>query len=221
MVEYYDLCIHSRPECTDSPERLKLLSNKYGFTNIAITNHSTYWQPLESTDIILGIELVAKSAQMLRNLISIYRDKVTILTVHGGDERINRVACSDSRVDVLIHPESGTSNGLNHTLAKFAKRNDVAIGFSLDYLWRHRGYYRAKLLSLQRKNFSICRKFALKIVLTSGALSLYDLKAPREVEALSRYIGMDGTESESALSTIPRTILNKRLKGVKSGKEHL
>jgi ribonuclease P/MRP protein subunit RPP1 len=158
---------------------------------------------------------------MLRNLINIYRDKVTILAVHGGDERLNRVACSDSRVDVLIHPESGTSNGLNHTLAKFAKRNDVAIGFSIDYLWRHRGYYRSRLLSLQRKNFSICRKFALKFILTSGALSLYDLKPPREIEALSRFVGMDGPESESALSTIPRNILNKRLKGVKSGKELL
>lgn len=212
MAEYYDLCVHSRPECADSPERLKLVSNRFGFTNIAITNHSTYWQPLEFLDIIPGIELVATSSQMLRNLIDIYRGKVTILAVHGGYESINRAACSDSRVDILIHPENGRGNGLNHTLATFAKKNDVAIGFSIDYLWRHRGYSRSKLLSLQRKNFIICRKFELKIILTSGALSLYDLKAPWEVEALSRFIGMDGTESESALSTIPRDILNKRLK---------
>jgi len=217
MAEYYDLCVHSRPECADSPEKLKLVSNRYGFANIAITNHSTYWQPLESLDIISGIELVAKSSQMLRNLIGIYRDKVTILAVHGGDERINRVACGDSRVDILLHPESGTGSGLNHILATLAKKNDVAIGFSIDYLWRHRGYYRSKLLSLQRKNFSICKKFALKIILTNGAVSCYDLKAPREVEALSRFIGMDVTQSESALSTIPRDIVNKRLKIVKSG----
>jgi len=217
MTEYYDLCVHSRPECADSPEKLKFISNKYGFTNIAITNHSTYWEPLEFLDIISGIELVAKSSQMLRNLIGIYRDKVTILAVHGGDERINRVACSDNRVDILLHPESGTGNGLNHTLATLAKKNDVAIGFSIDYLWRHRGYYRSKLLTLQRKNFNICKKFAVKIILTSGAASCYDLKAPREVKALSRFIGMDVTESESALGTIPRDIVNKRLKIVKSG----
>ncbi len=221
MIEYYDLCVHSLPECADSPKRLKLASERYGFTNIAITNHSTYWQPIESQEIISGIELVATGAQMLRNLINIYRDKVTILAVHGGDEKINREACSDKRVDVLIHPELGPNNGVNKTLAKLAKRNHVAIGFSIDYLWKHRGFYRSKLLAFQRKNVIICRKFALKVVLTSGALSHYDLRAPREVKALSRLIGMDRGEAESALGDTPRGIVNTRLKAVTSEEQHL
>ncbi len=216
MIEYYDLCVHSLPECADSPSRLKLASEKYGFTNIAITNHSTYWQPMESQEIISGIELVAKGAQKLRNLIDNYRDKVTILTVHGGDEKINRAACSDKRVDVLIHPELGPNNGLNQTLAKLAKRNNVAIGFSIDYLWKHRGSYRSKLLAFQRKNFVICKKFALKAVLTSGALSHYDLRTPREIKAISRLIGMDRRESESALGDTPRGIVDTRLDAVTS-----
>jgi ribonuclease P/MRP protein subunit RPP1 len=216
MIEYYDLCVHSLPECADSPKRLKLASERYGFTNIAITNHSPYWQPMESQEIISGIELVATNAQILRNLIDIYRDKVMILAVHGGDERINRVACSDKRVDALIHPEVGPNSGLNQTLAKLAKRNNVAIVFSIDYLWKHRGFYRSTLLAFQRKNFIICRKFALKVVLTSGALSHYDLRTPRELNALSRLIGMDRSESESALSDVPRGIVNTRLKTVPS-----
>jgi len=56
--------------------------------------------------------------------------------VHGGDEQINRAACTDDRVDLLMHPERGKRGGLNQVTAKIAEKNGVALGLSFGYFWK-------------------------------------------------------------------------------------
>jgi len=210
MHRYVDLGVHAFPEGADTPKRFELVARRLGFYNIGIVYHSPYWTQLSDPRLISGVEVVAESVSELQKKIASYRHAVTILSVHGGNEKINRSACRDDRVDILMHPESGKHNGLNQVTAKLAKKTGVAIGFSLDYFWKTKESEKSRLLAFQRKNIALCKKFGLGVIITSDAYSHYDLRAPRELKALARLLLLKPNESDAALSSIPLQIIERR-----------
>ena len=212
MPKYYDLHVHSLPECADSPSRLKLVAKRYGYAGIAITNHSDYWNEATDDDIINGIEIVANGSTELREKVEKFRSRVDILLVHGGDPKINRAAVENACVDILAHPEVGRADGFNHVLAKSAADNDVAIEFNLDAFIRLRECARVRALSDFRRNLKLARKFGVSAILTSNAKSHYDMRAPREMIALAGLFDMTEEEAIQALSTVPVRIIEQNRK---------
>ncbi|MDD1721035.1 MAG: ribonuclease P [Euryarchaeota archaeon] len=210
MRYYIDIGVHAFPEGADTPQRLDLTARRLGFHSIAITNHTPFLAELPDCGIVSGVEIKAQNVGELKKKIALYRRTVTVLNVHGGNDKINRAACRDERVDVLMHPEHGRHNGLNQVTAKLAKRNGIAIGFSLSYFWKTYGIRRARLLAFQRKNIALCKKFDTKIVITSDACSHYDLRAPRELKALAKLTLLEDDEAEAALSSVPLDIVQRR-----------
>ncbi|MGZ4901353.1 MAG: RNase P subunit p30 family protein [Halobacteriota archaeon] len=210
MPRYVDIGVHAFPEGADTPQRLSLAARRLGFHSVVITNHTPFTPLLCDDSIVSGVEIKAQNVAELKKKIALYRRTATVLSVHGGNDKINRAACRDERVDVLMHPEHGRHNGLNQVTAKLAKKNGVAIGFSLSYFWNTDGMRRARLLAFQRKNIDICKKFGTKIVITSDACSHYDLRAPRELKALAKLALLQEHEAETALSSVPFDIILRR-----------
>ncbi len=213
MPNYYDLNVHSSPECEDPPERLISVAKRCGYTAIAITNHSNLWGEVTGEGVISGIEIVADKISGLKKKIEIYRPKVDVLLVHGGDPKINRAAVENSEVDILAHP----SHYFNHVLAKFAAENEVAIEFNLDEIIYTRGVPRVRALSAFQRNLKIARKFDVSMTITSGARSQYDLRAPRELIALAGLFGMSESEAVGALSETPWNIVTRNRKKKRPG----
>jgi ribonuclease P/MRP protein subunit RPP1 len=210
MREYVDLGVHPFPEGADTPNRLSLVARRLGFSDIIATVHSPYWSESPALSSSKGVEIVASTVRDLRKKIAFFRDVSMIVSVHGGDERINRAACRDDRVDVLMHPERGKRNGLNQITAKLAKKNGVALGLCLDYFWKTEELERSRLLSFQRKNVVLCRKFGVRVVLTSNAYSHFDLRVPRQLKSLARLVQLSDEDSEIALSDTPLYIVRRR-----------
>ncbi|MDY6959417.1 MAG: RNase P subunit p30 family protein, partial [Halobacteriota archaeon] len=132
---FYDFNVHSQPESDTSLSKLCEVAKRYGYSGLAITNHSDYFDididPVMSNfEVINGVEIVSDPSD-LKEMIRKFRPKVTLLSVHGGDERVNRIAVEDKRIDILCHPESERESGLNHVLARSATKNDVAIEFDM------------------------------------------------------------------------------------------
>ena len=210
MSRYIDIGVHAFPEGADTPLRLGLAAHKLGYHSVVITNHTPFTPLFCDDSVICGVEIKAQNVAELKKRIALYRRTATVLSVHGGSDKINRAACRDERVDVLMHPEHGRHNGLNQVTAKLAKQNGVAIGFSLSYFWNTNGTRRARLLAFQRKNIALCKKFGAKIVITSDACSHYDLRAPRELKALAKIASLNEDEAEAALSSVPFEIILRR-----------
>lgn len=208
MTNFYDLNVHSTPECEDSPERLVSVAKRYGYTAIAITNHSNLWSEATGEGIISGVEIVVDKISDLKKKIRDYRSKVDVLLVHGGNPKINRAAVENSDVDVLAHP----SRHINHVLAKSAAENKVALEFNLDALIYARDISRVRALSAFQTNLKLARKFGVLMVLTTGARSKYDLRAPREMIALAGLFGMSENEAIEALSETPWSIILRNRK---------
>ncbi len=210
--KFYDLNVHSIPDGKNAPQEMAALAKHFGYSGIAITNHSnTETKPsgFESNgfEVFRGIEIVSANASKLHGLIGKYRNSVDVLVVHGGDENINRAAVENRNVDILAHPQTPKDSGFNHVLARSASENNVAIEFNLDAIFKGRGGRRVHALSHFRKNVEIARKFDVPIILTSNAASCFDLRAPREMMALAGLFGMDKNEAISAISTVPSRII--------------
>jgi ribonuclease P/MRP protein subunit RPP1 len=216
MHEYVDIGVHAFPEGADTPKRFNLVANGLGFSEIVVTAHSPFWSQFPDSSLPSGVEIVAATVRDLRKKIAFFRGMSTIVSVHGGDERINRAACKDDRVDVLMHPERGKFNGINQVTAKLAEKNEVALGLSFDYFWKTEEMQRSRLLAFQRRNVSLCQKFGVQVIITSDAYSHYDLRAPRQLKALARLLLLTDREAETALSKAPLSIIKRRGKKTKA-----
>jgi len=214
MLNYFDLNVHAYPE-TDTPvEELLSVAKRYGYAGIAITNHDNIVEEdLASNYIFTGVEIKANSVSDLKRKIKLHWGKVSLLAVHGGNDKINRAAVENPKVDILAHPcgEKG-EGGLNHVLVRYAAENGVAIDFNMNSIIHSRRGERARTLGKMREILKLVRKYNTPMILTSHAHTTYDLRAPREMIALAALFGMPKEEATSALCDIPRGVLEKRWK---------
>jgi len=212
--KFYDLCVHAVPDGDNSVEELASLARHFGYSGFALTNHSDKLpqkKPVlpspEGFEIIRGIELVEENPSKLHGLVGKFRKNADVLIVHGGSEKVNRAAVENSGVDILNHPSFEKSSGINQVLAKAAADNEVAIGLNLRPLLHSRGSRRIRLLTDLRANLDLARKYDVRLVLSSDAMSCYDLRPPREMLALAELFGLEESEAIDALSTVPERIL--------------
>ena len=209
--KFYDFNIHAAPECENTPEELAETASGYGYAGIAITNHTPHPpRAPKTTDhagtrVYSGIEIVAKNPTHLIQMIRKHRAKACVLSVHGGNEKINRAAVESHDVDILSHP----GEKLNQVLIRFASENRVAIEFNLDSIIKMRGTERVRALAEFRHNLKLARKYDAPMILTSNAQSVYDLRAPREMIALASVFGMTEEEAIASLSTVPEEIVRR------------
>lgn len=218
--KFYDFCVHAIPDGENTVEELAALARHFGYSGIVLANHSDKLPQskpaLSSTDgfeIFRGIELVEENPSKLQGLIGKFRQSVDVLIVHGGSETVNRAALENPRVDILNHPAFDRSSGLNQVLAKAAAENGVAIGLTLRPILHSRGSRRIRLLSDLRANLDLARKYDVSLVLSSDAISCFDLRSPMETLALAEVCGLEEDEALKAVSTVPEKILAKNRPG--------
>ncbi|WP_292371359.1 ribonuclease P protein component 3 [Methanosarcina sp. UBA411] len=218
--KFYDFCVHAVPDGENTIEQLSTLARHLGYSGIALANHSDKLpqsQPVLPTtnefEVFRGIELVEENPSKLHGLIGKFRKSVDVLIVHGGSETINRAALENPRVDILNHPAFDKSNGLNQVLAKAAAENDVAIGLTLRPLLHSRGPRRVRLLSDLRANLDLARKYDVSLLLSSDAMSCFDLRSPMETLALAEICGLEEDEALEAITTVPEKIISRSRPG--------
>jgi ribonuclease P/MRP protein subunit RPP1 len=199
--QFFDFYTHP-----DNTGLMASVGKKYGYSGIAVIGHDTKNKTLfpEDFSIYRGIEIQAKPTR-IREEIRKYRGSDLILIVNGGEEDINRAAVETEGLDILLHPLE-----FNNVLAKAAHDNSVSIGFNLGLLIRLQGVARVRELKTMNINLKHARKYKLQLILTSDAHSHYDLRAPREMVAISSLFGMTENEAVDAMSASPLNILRRK-----------
>jgi len=199
--KFFDFYTHP-----DNASLMAEVGKRYGYSGIAVIGHDKNEKTIipEDFSIYRGIEIQAKPSR-IREEIKKYRGSDHILIVEGGEEEINRAAVETEGLDILLHPLE-----FNNVLAKAARDNSVSIGFNLGLLIRLRGEARVRELKTMRINLKHARKYKLQLILTSDAHNIYDLRAPREMVAISSLFGMTEKEGVDAMSAAPLNILRKK-----------
>ncbi len=194
---------HTHP---DDPELMAIEAKRYGYSGMVIVNSTVNKEKKIPFDfsIFNGIEIKGKPSR-IREEIRKYRDSNNILISKGGDEEFNRAALESDGLDILLQPPQ-----INNVLAKAASDNSIAIGFNLGLLIRLRGDARIRELKNMRTNIIHARKYKLQMILTGDPHSVYDLRSPRELVAISSLFGMKPEEAIDSISTVPQRILQRK-----------
>lgn len=201
---FYDF--YTYPDGSDQISNLAAEAKRYGFSGIVVIDPKINKETILPIDfsIYKGVEIQAKPSR-IREEIRKYRKTNHILIVNGGDEEINRAAVESEGLDILLQPSE-----INNVIAKTASDNSIAIGFNLGLLIRFRGDERVRELKNMRINIKHARKYELPMILTCHPNSVYDLRSPREMVALSSLFGMTPKEAIDAMSKTPLGILRRK-----------
>ncbi len=216
-MSFYEWDIKALPEGSDSVSRLGLAAKHLGYDGIIICNLEprNIFRPdaskkIKGISISFGARVVANTPRSMINCVENLRARYPFIAVHGGSKEINRAACENPNVDVLLHPEDGKYI-LEISSARAAKLNQVAIGIDLSPLIRLRSSSRSKWLDILRRNLDLIRKFDLDIMITAGCRSHLDLRAPRDLLALAEIAGFEPSEAERAMC-LPAKILDLNMR---------
>jgi ribonuclease P/MRP protein subunit RPP1 len=209
---FYDLHVQAEPG------KAAEMARRLGLDGIGLTLPSGSHASRESVkglpvDVAIGIEIKGKAGQ-IQNMARSLRRQYELILVRGGSEEANRAALETAEVDMLIHPslENG-GPGVNHILARLGAKNNVAVCFDFWDILRSYKKTRSNVLSSMMETARFVRKYRCPFVLSSGALSEWDMKAAPELIAFGKFLGFEEGECRKALDGSILKENRKRLGG--------
>ena len=115
----------------------------------------------------------------------IRKNKGKKIVFSSDDDELNRKILEKEKIDVLLLNLKGKKDrqkqresGLDHVMAKLAKKNNVAIGVDFNEILESNGKMKAEILARVRQNIKICNKNKLKMIfLKTQDKDNYDLKS--------------------------------------------
>ncbi len=116
------------------------------------------------------------------------RRKVELIVSEG------RAALESREVDIAFCQE------VDYVMARLARRNNVAIAFSLHPLLHSSKRGRSDLLAGMHGAARLARKYRSPFVLTSGAVSQWDMRSASDLIAFGKVLGFQESECKKALS---------------------
>ena len=218
-MSFYDYHVHSE-NFEETINTAKILN----FSGLCLVTNWTNIEDLDSfkkqvepysknIDISIGVEIKEKPNR-LPDIVNKLRKEADVILVHGGDLEVNRISVETPEIDILLHPEFNPENsGLDHTMVRLAKKNNVAIEFGLSDLIQSSKVSRSRLLHNLLENAKLVRKYKAPFVLTSGAFDYSGLRSPSELLSFGRVLGFQDPEIKQALSDFIVKENRKRLSG--------
>jgi len=126
-----------------------------------------------------------KTFEKARKEIRKNKDKTIIFT--SNDDDLNRKILEKEKINVLMINQENRkdfqkqrNSGLNHVLAKLAKKNNVVIGINLDEIVKSKEKEKANILARIKQNIKLCNKNKLKMLFVfseKNKREIHDLKA--------------------------------------------
>lgn len=163
----------------------------------------------EHAEISIGINILNANSNEIRKIINKYRNKSNYISCLGGDLKINRSVCENHRIDVLSRPYyKRRDSGMNHVLAKEAKRNNVAIELCFRDILNNHLRYRANVISSFKEILMFHRKFKFPLILTTDSKSIYDVRSTRDIVSFFKSIGFSNEEIYNGFYYYPKQIVD-------------
>lgn len=149
-------------------------------------------------DIALGVEIITHNPGQISGRAEAARKAFEIIAVRGGTPELNRAAVECPEVDILLDLETHDhENAFNHVLAALGKKNNVAVAFSISSMVASYKGRRASVFSKLVSIAAAVKRGGCPFVMTSGALSEWDIQPPSALEAFGRNLGLDPKEGLS------------------------
>jgi ribonuclease P/MRP protein subunit RPP1 len=163
--------------------------------------------------LAIGVEISSDEQSQIRKLVSGVRKSTEIVVVRGGTPDLNRMILETPEIDILINHDVQGKPGVNHVLAKLAKKNNVAIALDFNQLMVSYRLGRIQEFSAMQETAKLIRKFQAPFILTSGARDPWDMRSPSDLLAFGKQLGFSEAHSRKGLSDSIVRENKKRLSG--------
>lgn len=230
-MKFYDLHVQSNLSGGEnSIEDIARFAEKLGYSGIAICDNYQGIEKLNElkkmikevktpVELIPGVVIQAKDKNELKTALNKVREKVVIVIVHGGSYPINRVACEDSRVDILAHPELGRADsGLDKACLNLARENNVSIQINFREILYSFRKPRSYIFNHITKNIKLCNEYKTPMVSCSGAQNVWGMRGPRELVSIANVLGLELGRAFASVTSIPQQIVESNKKILKGEK---
>ena len=217
--DYYDFHVHSEfSEGQSSLEEIAKRAKLLGYRGFCFTSYFKDKNQINilkektsevsrKTKIKIYVGLEARTIDELVELKKMRRN-FDFLLVKGSDLKLNRKAVETKEVDILATPElNRKDSGLNHTMAKLAARNNVAIEINFREILLSSKNTRAHIMHKIQENVKLCKKFKIPIIICSGAITHWQLKDPEVLISMGCLLGLNIIEAKKALSETPERMI--------------
>ena len=117
---------------------------------------------------------------------AINQSKEKNIIFSNDDDELNRKVLEKLKINILLLNQSKRkdfqkqrNSGLNHVLAKIAKKNNIVIGINLDEIIKAKSKQKSEILARVKQNIKLCNKNKLKMKFISqeNKRNIYDLKS--------------------------------------------
>jgi ribonuclease P/MRP protein subunit RPP1 len=92
---------------------------------------------------------------------------------------------------------------------KFAAKNDVAIEINFREILITNKKTRAMVMANIAKNIKLAKKYHAPIIICSGAISHWELRAPECLVSMACQLGLELSEAKKAISEVPKKIVER------------
>ncbi len=218
-MKFFDMHVHSAfSEGESSIEQISFRAKELGYSGICFSEYYegrsqlaklkseiAKAQKKTGIDILLGFE--ARDIKELRKLVEMRR-MYDVLMARGGDLSMNRTGVETKEVDILTHPEHNRYDcGMNHVMAKLAKKNKVSIEINFREILTATKKTRSRILANMHDNVALANKYKMPIILCSGAISHWELKDPLCMISMASQLGLELKDAKASLSKVPVSIV--------------
>jgi RNase P/RNase MRP subunit p30 len=164
-------------------------------------------------DVITGVLVTSDVAKNAKKAL----DLADIVLVDGRTEDAAREASESWDIDLIVNAELGQerdlirqrSSGLDHVIASFMSQRNIGYCVNVDNIIHASGARRSQLLGRVIQNIMISRKYDVKVVLSCGQVSRWDLRNPHALMAVGRCLGLNLSESRDTVSKNPDYFIKK------------
>lgn len=188
--------VQAAPDGDSTVARLALTAAEQGFDGVVVRNHGDARPDSDpdaiaaefGVDVVEGVEIRADGPEQASGYLGADREEYVVLALHGGPERLNRFGVHQDRLDVLAHPHR--EGAFDEGMAKAAREHGVRVEFDLADVLRADGGPRVRALRHLRTLRDLVEHHDVPYVVTGGARSHLQLRAPRELAAVGETIGL-------------------------------
>jgi RNase P/RNase MRP subunit p30 len=167
--------------------RLQLLAIDLEFAGLALDSPLGLPPPNRSTsfEIFHRLTLSPRSISQLRVLVKKQLSQTELLVVHGRSKSLCVAAAAIPTVHMVMFKEIEDYMIIDSQIARAMANQSKPVELCLHNLLIHTGALRSRLMRVMNAAVDHLVRANCSLILTSGATHPYELRAPKDLEALS------------------------------------
>ncbi|MFH0967841.1 MAG: RNase P subunit p30 family protein [Methanobacteriota archaeon] len=206
-MQCIDGCVFPFPVGSFSVNRAINELKNLGYTGLVACGLEKEIVPEQSGfSIFKGRYIRLPGIREIQKEIQIASREGSLCIVRAGEGGVNRSILTSSGVHVLSDLHNAPKNAFDRVCAQYAADHGVAIDIRITPLRELRGTPRERVIREYEEILLLQNRYEFPLIISSGAMSPFDLRSPRAIEALLIGIGMEKDLIQDSFTTIPRLL---------------